>query len=133
VYGEIQNGSPITWLLRVQRLHKTRQANECSGYLLRLIMDVTAMVFSGVGIVKGIRAWKASGSPLKWFNDPKSGEIIWPPNRGFLGEPERVTLMPGTRVDRYGFEGGTFVSPEGTPYEMRLLAPGTQSKPYNYL
>lgn len=42
-----------------------------------------------------------------------------------------MSLMPGTRVDRYGFEGGTFVSPEGTPYEMRSLAPGTRTKPSN--
>jgi hypothetical protein len=34
-------------------------------------------------------------------------------------------------VDRYGYEGGTFVSPEGTPYENRSLAPGTETKPYN--
>ncbi|TPV44588.1 WXG100 family type VII secretion target [Bacillus dicomae] len=61
----------------------------------------------------------------------ESGEIIWPPNRGFLGEPEKVTLPPGTKVDRYGYEGGTFVSPEGIPYEQRALAPGTNKKPYN--
>jgi hypothetical protein len=60
----------------------------------------------------------------------KTGEINWPPKRGFLGEPERITLQPGTRVDRYGYEGGTFVSPEGTPYEMRSLPSGSDLKPY---
>ncbi|PLR77051.1 hypothetical protein CU633_12615 [Bacillus sp. V3-13] len=59
------------------------------------------------------------------------GEIIWPPNRGFIGEIQDITLEPGTRIDRYGYEGGTFVSPVGTPYEMRALAPGTNQKPYN--
>ncbi|MBA2871428.1 uncharacterized protein YukE [Anoxybacillus calidus] len=59
------------------------------------------------------------------------GEIIWPPNRGVLGEPERIILKPGTIIDRFGYEGGTFVSPYGVPYEMRSLAPETFLKPYN--
>ncbi len=33
-------------------------------------------------------------------------------------------------VDRYGYDGGTFVSPKGTPYTERALPPGTDSKPY---
>lgn len=61
----------------------------------------------------------------------KAGSIIWPPNRGFDGEVVIETLKPGTRIDRYGFEGGTFVSPEGIPYPSRALAPGTEKKPYN--
>ncbi|WP_342603969.1 T7SS effector LXG polymorphic toxin [Peribacillus sp. FSL E2-0159] len=58
------------------------------------------------------------------------GEIIWPPNRGVLGEPEPMILKPGTIIDRFGYEGGTFVSPYGVPYEMRALAPETYLKPY---
>lgn len=42
-----------------------------------------------------------------------------------------MTLKPGTRIDRYGYEGGTFASPQGTPYANRALAPRTESKPYN--
>lgn len=55
----------------------------------------------------------------------------WPPNRGVLGKAETITLQPGTRIDRYGYEGGTFVSPAGTPYPARALPPGTDKKPYN--
>ena len=58
------------------------------------------------------------------------GEINWPPNRGVLGEPKRMILKPGTVIDRFGYEGGTFVSPYGVPYEMRALAPETYLKPY---
>ncbi len=38
----------------------------------RLIIDVVGMVFSGIGIVKGVRAWRASGSLLRWrlYNPP---------------------------------------------------------------
>ncbi|KYC98002.1 TNT domain-containing protein [Heyndrickxia sporothermodurans] len=59
------------------------------------------------------------------------GEINWPPDRGVLGKPEVITVNPGTIIDRFGYEGGTFVSPYGIPYEMRALAPETYLKPYN--
>ncbi|EPJ7088694.1 glycohydrolase toxin TNT-related protein [Citrobacter amalonaticus] len=55
----------------------------------------------------------------------------WPSNRGFLGESSEFTLLPGTRIDRYGSEYGTFVSPEGVPYRARSLKPGTDGRPYN--
>ena len=55
----------------------------------------------------------------------------YPPNRGFLGSSSRQTLEAGTRIDRYGREGGTFVSPAGTPLEMRSLPPGAGARPYN--
>ncbi len=60
-----------------------------------------------------------------------SEPVIWPPNRGFARDPVAKPLPVGARVDRYGYEGGTFLSPEGTPVEARSLAPGTTSKPYN--
>ena len=63
-----------------------------------------------------------------WFDE--QGNPIWPPNRGFDGEPTSIILPPGTRVDRFGYPGGTFVSPEGVPYTNRALAPGTENKPY---
>jgi hypothetical protein len=56
----------------------------------------------------------------------------WPANRGFIeGTVERKFLMPGETIDRYGFGGGKFVSPTGTPFEIRALRPGTESLPYN--
>ena len=55
----------------------------------------------------------------------------WPPNHGFQGTPITEELSVGMRIDRYGYEGGTFLSPEGTPDSMRSLAPGTTAKPYN--
>jgi RHS repeat-associated protein len=55
----------------------------------------------------------------------------WPPNRGFLGDPVQTTLKVGTRIDRYGYPGGTFVSPAGTPFPERALLPSTINSPYN--
>ncbi|PIV48651.1 MAG: hypothetical protein COZ75_08805 [Flavobacteriaceae bacterium CG_4_8_14_3_um_filter_34_10] len=74
------------------------------------------------------------------FNIPKNklnkwvdadGNIKWPPNDGFLNTPNRLTLEPGTQIDRYGATTGKFVSPVGTPDAKRSLAPGTTSKPIN--
>ncbi|NRD77656.1 glycohydrolase toxin TNT-related protein [Bacillus sp. BRMEA1] len=70
------------------------------------------------------------------FNNPKyydqeTGAINWPENDGFLNTPIEETLQPGFRIDRYGYDTGTFVSPEGIPYEMRAVAPGTDLRPYN--
>ena len=55
----------------------------------------------------------------------------WPPNRGFFGKPKNQTLNPGTVIDRYGYEGGSFVSPKGVPFKNRALHPTSASKPYN--
>jgi hypothetical protein len=56
----------------------------------------------------------------------------WPGNSGFIeGTVERKFLMPGETIDRYGFGGGTFASPAGTPIEARALRPGTENLPFN--
>ena len=48
-----------------------------------------------------------------------------------MGDIENKTLTKGTRIDRYGYDNGTFTSPYGLPYESRSLAPGTEYKPYS--
>ena len=40
-------------------------------------------------------------------------------------------LQPGARIDRYGSDYGSFTSLEGTPYEMRAVAPVTDQRPYS--
>jgi hypothetical protein len=52
----------------------------------------------------------------------------YPPNRGFLRSSSGETLEAGTRIDRYA---GTFVSPAGTPLEMRALPPGAGARDYH--
>lgn len=68
------------------------------------------------------------GSETKYYN--LDGSPIWPTNRGFEGNPTTTTLEVGTLVDRYGYDGGYFVSPKGTPYTERSLPRGTDKKPY---
>ena len=116
--------------------------------------------FKGVSAVREKLPWNKSGSKtinqadrikidgwdytpsdelyLKYkdvFDNPKyynqeTGAINWPENNGFAGTPIDEVLQPGTRIDRYGSDYGSFTSPEGIPYEMRAVAPGTDQKPY---
>ncbi|WP_370452750.1 TNT domain-containing protein [Kribbella sp. VKM Ac-2568] len=39
-------------------------------------------------------------------------------------------MKPGTQVDRFGWDTGRFVAPNGTSIGARSLAPGTTDKPY---
>jgi len=66
----------------------------------------------------------------KYYNQ-ETGEIIWPPNDGFTSPPGNEKLISGTEIDRYGSDDGRFVSPKGTPYDERAVAPGTNLKPYS--
>ena len=68
------------------------------------------------------------------YYDQVTGEIKWPENDGFwleMGDVETKTLQKGARIDRYGYDSGTFTSPYGLSYESRSLAPGTEYKPYS--
>ncbi|MGW0037025.1 TNT domain-containing protein [Gordonia sp. NPDC003376] len=67
---------------------------------------------------------------IKWWNDKVSPKTWkWPPEDGYVldgqGRPikSEITLTPGTRMDRYGGETGTFLAPPGTPYAKRALPP----------
>lgn len=71
------------------------------------------------------------------FDNPKyvnqeTGAYNWPDQPGgFLETPTKTTLPVGMTLDRYGPETGSFLSPEGTPFEQRSLFPGTQETGYN--
>jgi len=59
------------------------------------------------------------------LNNPEffdeNGDLLWPENAGFAEDAEYVTLEPGTLVDRYGGNEGSFTASAGTPYEQRSL------------
>jgi RHS repeat-associated protein len=111
-------------------------------------VDISAFLTPDpLGLRGGTSVYSYVADPLLWI-DPlglsscrpeESGEARptttalakrWPDNRGVLGIPWRDVLIPGTRIDRYGREGGTFVSPEGTPFPMRALPPESLDAPY---
>ncbi|MFC5446707.1 glycohydrolase toxin TNT-related protein [Paenibacillus aestuarii] len=108
--------------------------SQCAGFV------TGGVASSGATIANGARAgWGlvTTGARKAWeyfFGNKKDSapEIEWPPNMGFDGEAETTTLSPGTLVDRYGYEGGSFVSPQGTPFAQRALPASYESdKPYH--
>ncbi|MEU5788340.1 TNT domain-containing protein [Micromonospora purpureochromogenes] len=60
---------------------------------------------------------------------------VFPPANGFLVAPDgtplktRQTLLAGYRLDRFGFAGGAFLAPLGTPVSARSLAPQNLDTP----
>nr|WP_235658140.1 glycohydrolase toxin TNT-related protein [Pseudomonas amygdali] len=58
------------------------------------------------------------------------GSWDWPENLGFSGDPIKNTLPVGTKLDRYGGPQGSFLSPQGVPFEQRALAPGSKAEEY---
>lgn len=97
-----------------------------------------------LGLAGGLSLYAYCSDPLRYIDPlglsetPCNGgapgaeqPIVWPPNRGFHGDPGRATLVPGTVVDRYGAPSGTFVSPQGTPFPARALPAQAASRPLN--
>ena len=70
------------------------------------------------------------GNNIAYYNP--DGSPIWPSNRGFAGNPTTIVLEPGTLIDRYGYDNGTFVSPKGTAYTERALPIGTDKTVYSF-
>jgi hypothetical protein len=80
----------------------------------------------------------------KWWNTTAKS-YIYPPQNGFqlntASQPIQGTqaLAMGMRLDRFGSEYGSFVSPAGAPYNQRALPPSNldtsasdPTYPYNY-
>ncbi|MGA8116411.1 MAG: TNT domain-containing protein [Actinocatenispora sp.] len=58
----------------------------------------------------------------------------YPPNDGFLSQRGRVLkqvtrLRRGTSLDRFGYPGGAYLSPAGTPFANRALPPQSLNTP----
>ncbi|KAK0746777.1 hypothetical protein B0T18DRAFT_466108 [Schizothecium vesticola] len=82
---------------------------------------------------------------LRWWNTTTS-RFNYPPADGFALDDDlvpikgNVTLRVGVLLDRFGGEGGTFLSPAGAPFLQRALPPGNLGVregdfpvfPYNY-
>ncbi|MEH1164718.1 TNT domain-containing protein [Micromonospora sp. CPCC 205539] len=67
-----------------------------------------------------------TGSPATYFFPPQDGYVLGP-----HGEPikTRQTMLAGYRLDRFGFPGGSFLAPLGTPFSARSLPPQNLNTP----
>ncbi|TLH70669.1 DUF4237 domain-containing protein [Mycolicibacterium cosmeticum] len=70
------------------------------------------------------------------FTHP-DGSLIYPddslPSKPYAIEGTVIShaeLPQGTALDRFGYPGGEWLSPEGTPFAERALPPGSATKPY---
>lgn len=73
---------------------------------------------------------KAKYQPEDAYKKP-DGSLDYPPRDGFDGPITSKELPVGDRIDRFGPERGSFLSPEGTPFEHRALPPGSMKEPYH--
>ncbi|GEM_PF-803436 len=92
------------------------------------VVQARAQPVKPATVLNSEAAWQAQYRASR--GGSKAIQPYWPTYRGFLHPPTRSTLSPGTRIDRFGHEGGTFASPEGTPFGLRGLPPESASKPY---
>ncbi len=64
------------------------------------------------------RMLRSELGPLsRWSN----GELRWPPDGGFSGPATPIVLPPGVLLDRFGSDGGNFLSPKGSRFNARAL------------
>lgn len=83
-----------------------------------------------------LRGWNPTGG-LSWhefeasFGRPETR--VWPENGGFPPGyiPQPAQLPEGTIIDRFGSEWGHYLSPDGTPFADRSLAPESVGSNYN--
>lgn len=100
----------------------TRHGREATSTPVRDVGAALASTAPGVAAEAGAAGTRTSTALVR---------SEWPPNHGFMGKPVETVLKPGTRVDRYGGPGGTFASPEGTPFAARSLRSTSLQEPYN--
>ena len=135
VIGEILDGIMAATQNKLRSIFANYDATMCEA------LESGSKSISQVDRIK-IDAWDYTPDDelyLKYkdvFDNPKyynqeTGAINWPENNGFADMPMDEVLQPGARIDRYGSDYGSFTSPEGTPYEMRAVAPGTDQRPYS--
>lgn len=93
---------------------------------LRRVLTVAAVALAVAGPAWAQSTLRADlGAP--WIVD---GKLQWPPNDGCAGDEVAETLPPGTKLDRYGSEGGSYFAVPGTPYEKRALPYDPTKLPY---
>ncbi|MGC4886130.1 TNT domain-containing protein [Micromonospora sp. DT227] len=69
-----------------------------------------------------------TGTPAAYVYPPANGFVIAPDGRPLK---QAQSLLAGYRLDRFGFTGGAFLAPLGTPFSSRALTPQSLNTPAN--
>jgi len=93
----------------------------------------TVEMATGVRVLK--KPVRPDTSKVKYPDDMSpykkaDGSWDWPANKGFDGTPVDDTAKVGQVLDRFGENGGKFLSPPGTPFDARALSPDSLTAPY---
>ena len=59
------------------------------------------------------------------------GGVRWPPDDGFRGAAVPIVLPAGVLLDRFGADGGRFLSPKGAAFRARALPSVCAGQPYS--
>lgn len=62
--------------------------------------------------------WVRPDLAATWLD---GGGVRWPPDDGFRGAAVPIVLPEGVLLDRFGSDGGRFLSPKGAAFRARAL------------
>lgn len=87
-------------------------------------------VSNDIGNIVSLTSGEVATSMFTGIN-PITGKQIWPKNFGFnAGSVEDYVIQEGDFIDRYGDTNGRFMSPDGTPFDLRGLPKSYEGKTY---
>nr|WP_279237497.1 TNT domain-containing protein [Dyella sedimenti] len=92
---------------------------------------IRARVLSNIADSQAARASSNFGQFSQVEGQLQEALGIWPPNNGGYAPIYNTTLDVGTQLDRFGFPGGTYLSPLGDSFGGRALPSSyLTTKPY---
>jgi len=70
-----------------------------------------------------LHEWTTPSGDWDWSKVPNDGFMAKTVGGATVAEKFEVELSPGTQIDRFGYPGGGFLSPDATPYAARAIPP----------
>jgi RHS repeat-associated protein len=132
--------------LRMQGQYEDKEVGLCYNTFRYYDPDIGRFTTEDpIGLAGGVNLYQYAPNPLNWIDpwgwcvkqqsnkEAKTTALtkFYPENNGFLGKTERIFLMPGDQISRYGSTGGKFFSPSNTPLQMRALPPNSNTSVFN--
>ena len=94
---------------------------------MRWVVLGVAAVLAGCAAPAERPGWVRPGLDSAWLD---GGGVRWPPDDGFRGAAVPMVLPEGVLLDRFGGDGGRFLSPKGAAFAARALPSVCRDQPY---